>query len=221
LAHARPSEQAARSFVDGIAQVVLKAAWPSAQYESWSFGGIRAADDNMAAISFRINARSFWTDGPIWLDVDVIVDDDLNVRDVRWGDYSANVRPGTAASLLSKLVDSGSRSTKASYDRIHVKNACSRPIMVAIHFLDLDDNWRTKGWYRLSPGERAYIDDTRNSVYYIYAESADGELHWIGDDFVGPVQSEGGYGFAKEKIESRTWGEWTSTFSCNGLQGVE
>ncbi|MCC7138729.1 MAG: hypothetical protein IT460_09935 [Planctomycetes bacterium] len=64
----------------------------------------------------------------------------------------------------------------------------------------------------MSPGQEAYVADTKNSVYYVYAESVEGtpQLVWSGEHRLGPVH--GGtelYGFLERKIATTVWGRWT------------
>ncbi len=62
---------------------------------------------------------------------------------------------------------------KASDNSYHIKikNDYHSVIYLAIHICNIEDKWETKGWYKIKPGEIAYIEDTKNRYFYIYAES--------------------------------------------------
>jgi len=73
--------------------------------------------------------------------------------------------------------------------RFRFHNQCNRPVRLAIRFKDTRELWHTKGWWEFPPGENRVLSDagnvsltTSSSVWYYYAESADGSgLVWSGD----------------------------------------
>jgi V8-like Glu-specific endopeptidase len=99
------------------------------------------------------------------------------------------------------------------YFKLHLKNKCHRTIWVAIHTSDLDAQWTVKGWWKLAPGEKAYVANTRNINYYFHAESDNG-LKWSGDKYW-YVRGKGPYGFKHKKIGLTEWGDFTQSFTCN------
>lgn len=105
------------------------------------------------------------------------------------------------------------------YDRIYFRNKCNRQIQTAIHYKALSGTWVTEGWFLLDPGERAYVANTRNTIYYSYAESIDPvsrRLHWSGDDVFDYIRgSSYDYGFKKQEYRLGEWGSWTESFTCN------
>ena len=72
------------------------------------------------------------------------------------------------------------------YDRIYVKNGCSRPIWVAILYATRPvpnfqgSMWTAAGWCKLDPGEKNFIASTENSNVYFYAENSAEQLYWSG-----------------------------------------
>lgn len=66
--------------------------------------------------------------------------------------------------------------------RIFVRNNTGRPVWVAIHRLGHEAYerwWKTEGWKRLNPGEKAYLWDTRNRHVYFHAHDDRGRK-WSG-----------------------------------------
>lgn len=104
-------------------------------------------------------------------------------------------------------------SQEQSFDKIHFHNKCYETIQAALIFKNLYGDWETAGWYTLAPGQRGYIEDTRNTVYYTYAESSN--MRWSGSDTYEYVNGYGPYGFTKRQITTDAWGNWTHNFTCN------
>lgn len=115
----------------------------------------------------------------------------------------------------------GSAGNGLGYHKINIKNECSRTLTAGIHFIDMTGNWQTNGWYNLQPGEQAYVANTKNRIYYIYAESFEPEstrLKWDGTDNYSPIHgSPNTYGFLKREITLQKWGTWTQHLKCDGL----
>lgn len=100
-----------KQFIDGIALITLKAAWPTATYEGWTFESIKQLDNNHREICFKINAKSYWTDGDIWVEVIADVDSNFHLSNIKWGEYKAVFPPGTAISTLSELARNSNQSS--------------------------------------------------------------------------------------------------------------
>lgn len=66
-------------------------------------------------------------------------------------------------------------------------NNCSQPVDLAIRYRSASGAWVTDGWWRFDPGESLYLASngqrltSTNSVWYFYAETADGSGFWGGD----------------------------------------
>lgn len=108
---------------------------------------------------------------------------------------------------------------RGAWDQIYLQNQCYRRIQAAIVVEEVGRGWQTKGWYVLEPGETAYVADTRNSTYYVYAESIGpktSRLHWWAEDYWTPIRgSNEQYGFIQDAIRSDRWGAWTHNFTCD------
>jgi len=71
----------------------------------------------------------------------------------------------------------------------HFTNKCKYPVRLAIHFVNLNNNWQTEGWWNIKAGGKTYLADSNNvrlksnkSIWYFYAETTDGsKLSWTGD----------------------------------------
>eukprot|EP00546_Thalassionema_frauenfeldii_P003129 CAMPEP_0178933572 /NCGR_PEP_ID=MMETSP0786-20121207/23349_1 /TAXON_ID=186022 /ORGANISM="Thalassionema frauenfeldii, Strain CCMP 1798" /LENGTH=440 /DNA_ID=CAMNT_0020611193 /DNA_START=35 /DNA_END=1357 /DNA_ORIENTATION=- len=70
---------------------------------------------------------------------------------------------------------------------IYLRNSCDRDISVAIRYLNPESKrWESSCWYNFDAGEGGYASNsqgrisTRNTIFYVYAESQDGALSWSG-----------------------------------------
>lgn len=90
------------SFIDSSAWVILKSAWPTAKYVRADPKGVHRYGDKYE-VTFRIHARSYWTDGPLWVDAIAVFSDSLELIDLHFGDYYAVLPPGSAWQALSEL----------------------------------------------------------------------------------------------------------------------
>lgn len=104
----------------------------------------------------------------------------------------------------------------ASRNTIAFKNSCSRPLRVAINFKNLQNQWETKAWYILSPGQSARLNgvDTKNRYLYYYAETTDGSnIVWQGND---TSQTIGGRVYNMLQIDTGpSVVNWTQNLTCN------
>lgn len=91
-------------------------------------------------------------------------------------------------------------------DKLVFKNDTYKTIYVAIRFKNLSNEWETKYWYTLKPGERAYLEDTRNRNYYFYAYDASSQLVWEGTDHYETINGKV-YGFRSCYISNNDWGD--------------
>jgi len=103
----------------------------------------------------------------------------------------------------------------ASSNTIAFKNNCFRPIRVAIHFKNLQNQWETKAWYSFVSGESARLTgvDTKNRNLYYYAETTDdSKIVWKGND---TSQTVGGRVYNMLKIDTGSdIVNWTQTLNC-------
>lgn len=97
--------------------------------------------------------------------------------------------------------------------RLKVKNLCKHEVYLAIIFKDLNNNWTTKAWYKLKEGESTEQFETRNRVYYYYAEGVSCNLQWSGSH---TDKVKGDYfDFRENRINRETFGTFTKTLTCN------
>lgn len=114
-----------------------------------------------------------------------------------------------AQSEASRQIEAASRNT------ITFKNSCPRRLQLAIHFLNLRDQWETKAWYSFAPNESAQLNgvETKNRIIYYYAETTDGSrMQWSGN---GTSQTIGGrtYKMIKKDMGSG-FGNFTQNLTC-------
>lgn len=101
-----------------------------------------------------------------------------------------------------------------NYFRLHYENGCHQTIWTALHYRNLDKQWVTNGWWKLSPGQKAYVANTRNRYYYIYAQNDRGTRRWSGN-YSYRVRGKGPYNFKEEKIGGTTFRKFTQEFRCD------
>lgn len=100
---------------------------------------------------------------------------------------------------------------KDTFDKIHFKNSCDSRIAIVVHYKDLDGDWISDGPWRLEAGEEGYLFDTKNSLFYYYAVSANG-MKWQGDynfrfeDNIVPMR--------KHEYNTPNWGDYTLNLTC-------
>ena len=89
--------------------------------------------------------------------------------------------------------------------QIHLKNETDETIWASITYLNVNNLWQTKGWWKLEPNEEAFVAQTHNRYFYIYAVSDDGSASWGGSDYYNNVRdSEKVYGFIQCEIIRKT-----------------
>jgi hypothetical protein len=99
------------------------------------------------------------------------------------------------------------------YDTINLRNSSTYLVYAAIRYLDLNGNWQSSGWYNLQPGDVKTVAYTRNSIYYVYAQTNYATRLWQGKDKYYSINgSQKLYGFRKIVINMKGWGTWTYTF---------
>ncbi|KMW57425.1 hypothetical protein AIOL_002389 [Candidatus Rhodobacter oscarellae] len=65
--------------------------------------------------------------------------------------------------------------------KIRIANNCGSDLNVALRYVDPDsDEWRTRGYFVFSPGERGSITSTRNSIIYLHGGR--GDKYYVGPD---------------------------------------
>lgn len=125
------------------------------------------------------------------------------------------IRTWTSNKRLPNDLVSVNKKPVQTYDKILLENKCHRTIWTALHYVDLNGKWVTQGWWKIAPGEKAYVADTRNSVYYFHAKSDNGQYNWGSRDYAWRVNNEGPYNFNEGRITTTGWGTWTQQFTCN------
>ena len=101
-----------------------------------------------------------------------------------------------------------------NHDNIIYQNLCGRTIYAALVFKNLNDTWEKGMWYKMAYQRRGVAGKTRNRIYYIYAQTENGDLVWKGSDL--NVEHNGrNYGFLAKRITTDEWGNWTQNFTCN------
>lgn len=131
-------------------------------------------------------------------------------------DVFQTIRAWTSGSITDGHATRANPVTEKTFDKIFYLNKCNQTIWTAIRYKDLSGEWVTGGWWKLAPGEKAYVANTRNRIYYIHATSNDGKITWGNNrDYDWQVRGKGPYLFSESKITSNSWGDWTQSFTCN------
>jgi hypothetical protein len=114
---------------------------------------------------------------------------------------------------------SSSSSSSSTYDhyKLKFKNKCHEAVRTFIRFKNYDGDWESKGWWTIQPNETVYVEDTKNGIFYYYAESKTSTKKWSGKD---NYKTFGGkkYGL-KKKESSRNYGVWTTNLTCKSDSG--
>jgi hypothetical protein len=117
------------------------------------------------------------------------------------------------STLKSEVVIDNTDPLAYNYEIIAFNNKCSKPIAIFVHYLDLNNNWITDGYYRLEPNQQGNIFNTKNLIFYYYAQSMDGTVVWKGDyefqykDIVIPM--------TKVKMNITNWGTYIMKLTCD------
>ncbi len=112
----------------------------------------------------------------------------------------------------------GEPTSAESNFQIKFQNKCSKPIYLAVHYLDLNDQWTTQGWYELAAGQASTVAYSRNSIFQYYAEAKNGNYKWEGTDAYRTVRNDSTkYGFKTTKINMTKYGTWTQGLTCTKL----
>lgn len=66
-------------------------------------------------------------------------------------------------------------------------NNCRHSVRLAVTYLDVNGNWKTRGWFNFPPGEEAYLSandggrlESNNAAWYYYAECINRSCSWSG-----------------------------------------
>jgi tetratricopeptide (TPR) repeat protein len=224
------SDDSYKDFIDGVGEMLYFLAWPSAAYESVSFGGVSAAYGG-ADVKVMLHGKSFFSEEPLWTEV-VVQFRDGKVRDVKWGRNNARLaQPGSTVTALGEALvelnaeyersqgNSGFQggSSGSSYG-YHFTNSCGHPLRLAIRYTVGNDHWETKGWWEFKPGKASYLVSegkkilANNAVWYFYAETTDGShLAWTGE---ATTASLNGKKFKMKRLEDKH-GDSNWTVTCN------
>jgi V8-like Glu-specific endopeptidase len=93
-----------------------------------------------------------------------------------------------------------------------IQNDCKEEIQIALRYRDLENNWVTKGFYRLDPHTSINKKfPTNNWVFYYYAASTESNMEWEGTDNYRTLYGKQ-YGFTKQEV-SRD-GDLYFTITC-------
>ncbi len=83
-------------------------------------------------------------------------------------------------------------------------NITDETVYLALRILGSDDQWTTKSWAKLKPGERGIIARSPNRVFYFFADSE--SYTWKGTDNTVAINGKK-YGMRKLKLKSKNKGE--------------
>ena len=85
-------------------------------------------------------------------------------------------------SINSKITYKDGYSTKKIYaTKIFFKNSTRKTTSIILRYRNTNDEWVTKGWFNIKPGEKSYIRKVLDTKYYFYAEGGK-TLVWRGDE---------------------------------------
>lgn len=135
-------------------------------------------------------------------------------------DQSANTRQvklAQSAPFAPRIEIPNVPPDRAWFFSVYFHNECDRCIYAAVRYKDLDDTWVTKGWFKVDPGDDAFVATTRNSIIHMYAESEgpdDERIYWSGNDSQDYIRgSDKQYGFIEKRIGGN-FGRYDHRFTC-------
>jgi uncharacterized membrane protein len=109
---------------------------------------------------------------------------------------------------------------KGNGNQFKLTNSCNSPVQLAVRYLDVDNNWKTRGWYSFESGESGYLVQkdvrlqSKNRIWYYYAESTSGSRRfWRGDhdvDFDGRTLR-----MVKMQADEEHTGDYEWRITCN------
>jgi len=149
-----------RQIVSASSGTILKTAWPTAKYESVSFEGIEYLEDGVI-LKIKINAVSYWSEGPLWLEVFVTIKNRA-LADIRWGNHNGIIPPGFAAAAFAEIAsvvadEFADQPANEPPPRFNVKNSCNQTIRLALHFQTVEGHWTIGAWWKFSPETSQYL----------------------------------------------------------------
>ncbi len=95
---------------------------------------------------------------------------------------------------------------------VSFENACQDTILVLVHYKRGEEEWVTKGWYWVPPGESRFVLTTPNAVLYYHARNIAGDRVWKSKENTW-LYKEKPYGFRKITIDEGVW-EYTKRLVC-------
>ncbi|MDC9835538.1 DUF1036 domain-containing protein [Rhizobium binxianense] len=111
-------------------------------------------------------------------------------------------------------------SEKTKGREFYFSNSCNDTIRLALSYKDIHNQWRTTGYWKLDNGEKTHLVDnnvrlrSRNSIYYIYAESLNRSRTWSGNKYL-TVDTDGRRLGFLEKHEDADAAKLGTNFTCN------
>ncbi len=108
-------------------------------------------------------------------------------------------------------------SSNSNHFKLKFKNKCHEKISTLIRYKNANDEWETKGWWEIKPGQTAYVEDTKNSIFYFYAKSTESTKEWRGEDNFKSFNGRK-YGLIKKSTDQH-FGDWTTNLTCNNSGG--
>jgi uncharacterized membrane protein len=164
-------------------------AWPTATYESATFGGIARAASGLNVV-FRLHGKSAFDDGYLWTDV-VLLIRNWQIVDLKWGQNNAALMaPGATMKAMGEALHELNNEvarTQRPASQFVFTNQCGHPLQLAIEYQGVDGQWHRAGWWSFASGETSTLQfdgqtlTTSNDVWYFYAEATDDSgLIWKG-----------------------------------------
>ena len=97
------------------------------------------------------------------------------------------------------------------YEKVYFQNNCNSTVAIVSRYKDLDNSWVTDGPWKLSPGEKGYLFNTRNLIMYFYGVNDQG-YRWQGDHVV----VINGYQVPMQEVRMNitNWGTFTLGLNC-------
>ena len=104
--------------------------------------------------------------------------------------------------------------TSSSYS-FAIYNKCWADIWVAVHYMDLDGIWITKGWYKIESHKKRFLLTTKNRKVYFTAHSSNNKYNWGSGPYQWSVRgSQNKFKFTEATLKERV-GSYHQSLTCN------
>ena len=105
--------------------------------------------------------------------------------------------------------------THSEIINLFVKNDCAKDLYSAVNFKDIDNTWKTIGFYLVKSNQTMHVGQTTNGVFYFAGSYTQGRSYVNRRDIVKDLPDDRGNNIELEKSNVSKYGDFVKTFDCN------